>query len=136
MAIRGTCLCGTVAFVFEPSQQYGVDRVMGVCHCARCQRWGSGCGWPFVVVAPERFRVVSGEDRLALYRDDAGRLRMFCRHCGSHLYEDTGGPYHVAAGALHDLVFAPTFELSPDDRAPWDKNAPDGDSTSRPTSRR
>jgi hypothetical protein len=97
---------------------------MGLCHCRRCRHWGGGGSWPFVVVAPEHFRVVRGEDRLALYRDDTGKLRTFCRHCGSHLYEDTGGPYHVGAGALRDVEFAPTFQLCPADRASWDSNAP------------
>lgn len=94
---------------------------MGICHCTRCQHWSGGSGLPFVVVAPERFAIVRGQEQLAHYRDDDAQLRTFCRRCGSSLYYDAGTTYHVAAGALHNLTLLPTFHLHAGDRAAWDQ---------------
>ena len=109
--VSGTCLCGAVEFELQPSHQYGGDRTMGVCHCTACQRWTGAPSLPFVVTAPERFRVVRGLDQVAHYRDGDSTMRAFCRRCGSSLYQDSGTTYYVSAGALRDLALEPTFDL-------------------------
>ena len=124
-AIRGECLCGAVAFLFELSRQYGPDRVMGFCHCTRCQRWSGGPGLPFVVATPERFRIIRGQGYMAHYRDETLGMRAFCRYCGSSLYQDIGTTYYVAAGVLRDLELTPGFHLHVGEKAPWDHVAGD-----------
>jgi hypothetical protein len=59
--IHGACLCGGIEFDVQASHQFGADSAMGVCHCTRCQRWSGSSGFPFVVVAPERFKVTKGK---------------------------------------------------------------------------
>jgi hypothetical protein len=118
--LNGACLCAAITFELHPSQQYGPDRVVGVCHCTRCQQWSGGGSWPFIVVAPERFRATSGQELMAFYRDDQSQLRIFCRHCGSSLYYDTGTTYHVAIGVMRDFAVAPTFHIEVGHTAAWD----------------
>jgi len=74
--IEGHCLCGGVT-VRLPSPTYDV----GVCHCDRCRRWGSG-PWMSLQVPGA---VVSGET-LTVYRSSAFAERGFCRTCGTHIF--------------------------------------------------
>lgn len=124
-AIHGACLCGAITFELYASHQYGSDRRMGVCHCRRCQRWSGGSGLPFVVAAPERFRVTCGQELMAHYRDETSELRTFCRRCGASLYHDSGSTYFVCAGVLQDLALRPTFHIHVADTAAWDGIAGD-----------
>lgn len=119
--IHGACLCGEIAFDVQPSYQYGPGRAMGICHCTRCQRWSGGSCLPFVVVAPERFRVTRGQELMAHYRDENSELRTFCRRCGSSLYQDTGTTYYIAAGVLRNLILTPTFHIHVADWATWEE---------------
>jgi hypothetical protein len=123
--IHGACLCGAIAFELQESYQYGPDRAMGTCHCTRCRRWSGGSGLPFVVVAPERFKVIRGQELMARYRDAGSAMRTFCRRCGSSLYQDNGTTYHVGAGVLDDLQLTPTFHIQVAHKAPWDEIAGD-----------
>lgn len=120
-AVNGACLCGAVVFELRASQQYGPDRVVGVCHCTCCQHWSGAGGLPFVVVAPEQFRVTHGQELLAHFRDQDSRLRTFCRRCGSSLYYDAGTAYHVAAGVLRGFTLAPAFHVEVAHTAAWDR---------------
>ena len=103
---HGACLCGGVVFGLCASREPGPNRAMGTCDCSLCRRWSGAAELPFVIVVPEHLTVDRGEELLAHYRDDEGRLRTFCRRCGSHLYYDTGRRYHVTAGVL-DEAFNP-----------------------------
>lgn len=123
--IHGACLCGAIAFELQASRQYGPGRAMGICHCTRCQRWSGASGLPFVVVAPEQFKVSSGQELIAHYRDEGSSMRAFCRRCGSSLYHDNGTSYRVGAGVLHDLKLTPTFHIHVAHKAPWDEIAGD-----------
>jgi hypothetical protein len=119
--IRGECLCGAVAFEVQPSYQYGPGLAMGMCHCTRCRRWSGAGGRPFVVVAPDRFKVTKGQELLAHYRGEGFAVRTFCRRCGSGLYTDSGTTYYVSAGALRDLGLTPAFHIQVAHKAPWDE---------------
>lgn len=123
--IKGACLCGEIAFEVHESHQFGVDSAMGMCHCTRCQRWSGGSGFPFVVVAPERFKVIKGHELVARYRGEGSSVRAFCRRCGSSLYGDAGTTYYVGAGILRDLKLTPAFHLHVAYKAPWDEIAGD-----------
>ena len=74
---------------------------------------------PFVVTAPERFRVTNGHEQMAHYRDEASVVRAFCRRCGSCLYQDSGTTYYVCAGVLDELALRSGFQLHIADRPPW-----------------
>lgn len=109
--LKGSCLCGAIAFEMQVARQFGAGRAMGFCPCSRCQRWTGGAGLPFVVTVPERFSTVRGQDLMAHYRDDSSVIRTFCRRCGSSLYQDTGTTYYVSAGALEGLQTVSSLHL-------------------------
>lgn len=118
--VQGACLCGGIAFEMQASEQYGPGRAMGMCHCTRCQRWSGGSGVPFVVASPDHFKVVKGQELLARYRGEGPAVRVFCRRCGSSLYQDAGATYFVGAGGLEDLKLAPAYHVHVASKAPWD----------------
>ena len=71
---RGQCHCGAVAFEFE-AELAGLE----TCNCSLCTR----TAYVHWYVAPERFRLVSGDAALCTYRWGTGvAAHHFCRHCG------------------------------------------------------
>jgi hypothetical protein len=72
---RGTCHCGKVRFQAELDLSAGT----GKCNCSFCTKawqWG-------VIVKPEAFRLIAGEDALSDYRFGSKSMHhLFCRHCG------------------------------------------------------
>ncbi len=84
MAIRGSCLCKTVQYEID-----GLDTPVRHCHCTTCRKthaavYNTGAG-----VARERFRWISGEDKLSSYESSPGKLRRFCSKCGTHVVADS-----------------------------------------------
>ena len=74
--MEGRCLCGSVE-VRIPFPTHDV----GVCHCGRCRRWGSG-PWMSLQVPGA---VIAG-DSLTIFRSSAFAERGFCRVCGTHIF--------------------------------------------------
>ena len=59
----------------------------GHCHCSRCRKHSGGAVGTQGRVAREDFRLLSGEDRLVVYRPAPGAAaKVFCRTCGSSLF--------------------------------------------------
>lgn len=81
MEIKGSCLCGAVAFVIT-----GAPKSMGTCHCARCRKLGSSTG---VFVGRDQFRLTRGKEMLETIAPPAGStyMRSFCKACGTSLGE-------------------------------------------------
>jgi hypothetical protein len=96
-----------------------------MCHCTRCRRWSGSAGVPFVVAAPEHFRVTKGRELMAHYHGEGTAIRTFCRRCGSSLFTDTDMTYYVSAGVLRDLMLTPAFDIRVADNAAWDEIAGD-----------
>ena len=77
----GGCLCGTI--------RYRITGKLGpviYCHCSQCRR---ASGSAFAANAPVRTKYLEwekGEDFIQEYESSPGKLRAFCRHCGSALY--------------------------------------------------
>ena len=73
---EGGCHCGRVRFRVT-AELAGVTE----CNCSICTKKG----FLHLIVAPERFELLSGADALAEYRFNTGTARhLFCRHCGIH----------------------------------------------------
>ncbi|QFT61168.1 Glutathione-dependent formaldehyde-activating enzyme (plasmid) [Sulfitobacter sp. THAF37] len=81
MEIRGSCLCGAVAFVIE-----GQPKGMGSCHCSRCRKLGTSTS---VFVTRAQFRLTQGRETLETLAPPpgSGYVRSFCRICGTSLGE-------------------------------------------------
>lgn len=93
--LRGSCLCGAVAFTVE-----GQPRDVLACHCTQC-RSVSGHFWAAGGAAHGTLTITKDEG-LAWFQSSAKARRGFCRHCGSALFWEEFGGGHVsfAAGAL------------------------------------
>jgi hypothetical protein len=93
--MRGSCVCGAVAFEVEGPIRDGV-----ACHCGQCRK-NSGHYWVASSVPLERFRLIRDEG-LVWYAasDQAGR--GFCRHCGAFLLWKPAGEDRMgfALGAI------------------------------------
>ena len=84
--LEGSCLCGAVA--------YEVDAEAGPivhCHCETCRK-AHGSAFSSVCNVPRNaFRWVRGDDVRGGYESAPGKIRNFCRTCGSHLMAERGG---------------------------------------------
>jgi hypothetical protein len=99
--VRGSCLCGDVAFELSGKPQRMVN-----CHCSRCRRGRSAAhatnaAWPL-----DAFRWVRGETQVADFKLPDARYfaTAFCRRCGSGVPRTSTdlGVVIVPAGSLDD----------------------------------
>ena len=78
--IKGSCLCGAVAYEAD-----GLSGPVVHCHCHTCRKAHSAAFNTSARTRRADFRWVRGEDALASYESTPGKLRHFCGRCGSHL---------------------------------------------------
>jgi ADP-ribosyl-[dinitrogen reductase] hydrolase len=102
--IRGSCLCGAVAFEID-----GRVTPIQLCHARRCQKFTGSAFSPELAARAERFRWLRGEDQLAQYeapllREPPPLRRSFCRACGSPMpaFQPETGFVILLAGVLDD----------------------------------
>lgn len=117
MNIRGSCLCGAVAFELSPP-----FRLMVHCHCSRCRR-SSGTGHATNLVAdPDQLRWLAGESLITRFDLPGARSfgKWFCSQCGCPLPRVTrnGKLVVVPAGSLEDEP-----EMTPTDHIFWASRA-------------
>ena len=94
----GSCLCGAVAY--EVAQ---LDLPISHCHCHTCQKAHAAPVVPTAGVLRQHFRWLRGVDQLGSFPSSPGKLRHFCRQCGSHLLaEREGSPYVILRVATLD----------------------------------
>ena len=78
----GSCLCGEV--------HYEVNGTLGIfqyCHCSRCRKFTGSAHAANIIVAPDQFRWIKGEELLGRYEvtDATHFATSFCQQCGSSL---------------------------------------------------
>ena len=115
---RGGCHCGAVSFeVLAPAEVEVVD-----CNCSMCTK----TGYLHLIVPKERFRLLSGEDRLTTYRFNTGTARhLFCSVCGiKSFYVPRSHPdgYSVNFRCLSAPEFR-TVRVVPFDGNDWEQHA-------------
>ena len=75
---EGGCHCGRVRF----SVTADLDRVT-YCNCTICTKKG----FLHLIVPPEQFGLLGGQDELATYTFNTGIAKhTFCKHCGIHAF--------------------------------------------------
>jgi hypothetical protein len=77
LPLTGGCNCGAV--------RYEVTELLvraSYCHCKRCQRRSGTAASAQAHPAPEAFRIVSGWERLRVWKPEGGGEKWFCSKCG------------------------------------------------------
>ncbi len=123
MLIRhtGGCHCGRVRFeVLAPA-----DLEVEDCNCSIC----SMAGFLHLIVAAERFTLVSGSDALSTYTFNTQAARhLFCSHCGiKSFYVPRSHPdgYSVNVRCIDPATVRSVTTHAIDGRN-WEKAFPDG----------
>ena len=97
--VKGSCLCGTVAFEVDPA---GVVAVVG-CYCEPCRKVSGSQYGVYYQVRQGAFRWLSGEEGVASFESSPGNLRGHCRTCGCTAPIATAyGAIRVPGGAFDE----------------------------------
>jgi hypothetical protein len=116
---RGSCLCGSVAFVLTSEAKLARH-----CHCERCRRARSAAHASNLILAADGVQFTRGENLLASYKVPEAKFftQVFCTKCGSPMPR-TDGSRDIAVvpmGALDDDPgVAPDLHIFVDSKAPW-----------------
>lgn len=96
----GSCLCGAIAYEVDQ-----LDLPITHCHCHTCQKAHAATHVPTAGVLRQHFRWLRGQQQLGSFASSPGKLRHFCRQCGSHLLaERAASPYVILRVATLDDV--------------------------------
>ncbi len=117
--VHGSCLCGKVAFVYT-----GEPKVFQYCHCSRCRKFTGSAHGANIIVAPEQFNWLKGEESVGRFElpEAAHFATAFCKSCGSSLPWLTQSKKAVVipAGTLDDdPVIKPMHNIYYADMASW-----------------
>ena len=102
--IRGSCLCGAVAFELD-------GELMGIqlCHAARCRKATGAAYAPELLGEAAQLRWTRGAERVRTYRapllrEPPAYVRAFCETCGSPMPAPIEGTPYVGLnpGVLDD----------------------------------
>jgi hypothetical protein len=107
--LRGSCLCGRVAYDVADAFEYAMN-----CHCSQCRRSTGSAFKPLAGTKASRLTITSGDGELLRYGDEHGH-DAHCRACGSLLYSlvRNGEYVHVAMGTLLDAPSIVTLRGRP-----------------------
>jgi hypothetical protein len=124
-ALRGSCLCGGVAFEVSVP-----PTTLRWCHCESCKKLSGGVGTVNGRVSSKAIRILQGEELLQTFQPAVGSAKTFCRTCGSNLF---GGGWpeseiaSVRATALDDPFEArPSVHIYVRSVAAWETLPDDG----------
>ena len=99
--LNGSCLCGKVSYRLS-----GNMGIFQFCHCSRCRKFTGAMFAANLLVAPDDFVWLQGEEYVGRYEIPEARhfATTFCKHCGSSLpwLAKTGRAVVVPAGTLDD----------------------------------
>ena len=121
--MEGGCHCGRVRFRVTADFARVTE-----CNCSICTKKG----FLHLIVPPERFELLGGENDLTTYRFNTGTAKhTFCRHCGVHpFYVPRSDPdkIDVNVRCLDDIDLAAVapkafdgrnWEAAIQQRVPW-----------------
>ena len=117
--VTGSCLCRRVSYALR-----GNLGLFQYCHCSRCRKFSGSAFASNILVSPEHFRWLSGEDAVGRYEvaDAKYFATAFCKNCGSSLpwLTQTGEVVVVPAGTLEgDPDIRPSQNIFCASRAVW-----------------
>jgi hypothetical protein len=117
--ITGSCLCNKVTYAVM-----GNLGIFQYCHCSRCRKFTGSAFASNLLVSPDDFRWLSGEDFVGRYEPDSTKhfATSFCKNCGSSLpwLTKSGKAVVVPAGTLDgDPEIRPFQNIFCGSRAVW-----------------
>ena len=115
--VRGSCLCGDVAW-----EATGPLEFVSHCHCGRCRKAHGAAFATYAMVPEDRFRLVRGGERIVRFASSPGFVRPFCGRCGSTVPggESRHGLVELPVGPLDDDPGArPVAHIFVASKAPW-----------------
>jgi len=117
--ITGSCLCGKVRYAV-----HGHFGIFQYCHCSRCRKFTGSAFSPGLIVPPDQFEWLAGEDNLGRYEMPDARhyATSFCKTCGSSLpwKAQSGKSVVVPAGSLDGVPdIKPLQNVYVASKAPW-----------------
>ncbi len=96
--MKGSCLCGQVEYQVDQ-----LDTPIQHCSCKTCRKAHAAAFNTSAGVLRKHFRWIKGEDEISGYESTPGKVRYFCRNCGSQLVaEKEGSPYYILRVATLD----------------------------------
>jgi len=118
-AVTGKCLCGKVSY--ELTGNLGIFQY---CHCSRCRKFTGSAHAANLLVAPDQFCWLSGEDQVGRFEPEEAKhfATSFCKSCGSSMpwLTQSGKTVVVPAGTLDsDPQIRPTQNIFWGSRADW-----------------
>ena len=100
----GSCFCNKVSY--EITNNLGIFQY---CHCSRCRKFTGSAFASNILVLPEHFKWLRGENHVGRYEPDEPKYfaTSFCKNCGSSLpwLGKTGKAIIVPAGTLDSDPF-------------------------------
>jgi hypothetical protein len=118
--IEGGCLCGAIRY-----ESQGRALRFAHCHCPDCRKASGATFASTLVVESSGFRVTAGEADIVPYASSPGKVRCFCKHCGSPLFSRVDSRPDVVlirAGSLDgDPGMRPEMHIWVKAKAPWDE---------------
>ncbi len=108
--LSGGCLCKKVRYKISqpPISQ-------GICYCRQCQKAGSPCGNPLLVLHRSTIEITPDTISYCQTVSDRGStvIRNFCKDCGTHVFSqisDIPDILTVKAATLDDVsAFTPEY---------------------------
>ena len=116
---QGSCLCGHVRYEFE-----GPAKVFQYCHCSRCRKFTGSVHAANIIISPENFTWLKGEDSIGRFEHPDAKYfaTCFCQKCGSSLpwQAQKGRAVVIPAGTLDaDPGIKPVQNIFWQSRANW-----------------
>lgn len=117
--IKGSCLCHQVTYQIK-----GHLGIFQYCHCSRCRKFTGSAFAASLLISPEDFEWLSGEENVGRYEPEGVKhfATSFCKNCGSSLpwLTQSGKGVVVPAGTLdEDPVIRPSQNIYCASRAEW-----------------
>lgn len=114
----GSCLCGGVQFEIQ-----GELAPIQICHCVQCRKAQGSAIVTNIPVSEANFTLTQGAELIGAFESSPGKLRCFCKRCGSPVYsrtEKVPGVVRIRAGTLDgDLNTRPETHYFMADKANW-----------------
>lgn len=118
MAYEGGCYCGSVRFRIT-----GSIRNIVYCHCSRCRKANGSAFAANGIVRSLDFKILKGENSLTAYQSTPGKMKYFCRVCGSPIVRRNSvrpEEVQIRLGTIDsDIVERPMAHIFTTSKANW-----------------